>query len=144
MPSAQASERPSKGFQRLPSNVVPKNYQVTLQPNLKTFVFEGEETVTVGVKEGTNTIVLNAKELEISSATFKSAKGEDVKASDIKLDEEQEIVTISFSNPIEAGEGDLQLVFKGMFRKILTGSPFLCVAIEKYNTIPSQFFVQVY
>ena len=36
-------------FQRLPANVVPKNYKLTLKPNLTEFNFAGEEVIDVEV-----------------------------------------------------------------------------------------------
>lgn len=38
-----------KPFERLPSNVVPKNYGLTLQPNLTEFTFTGKEVIDVEV-----------------------------------------------------------------------------------------------
>lgn len=39
----------SKPFERLPKSVIPKHYNLKLKPDLKTFVFEGQETVKVEV-----------------------------------------------------------------------------------------------
>jgi hypothetical protein len=39
----------SKPFERLPKSVVPKHYDLKLKPDLKTFIFEGQETVNVEV-----------------------------------------------------------------------------------------------
>lgn len=39
-----------KPFERLPVNVVPKNYALVLTPNLKDFTFAGEEEVEIEVK----------------------------------------------------------------------------------------------
>jgi hypothetical protein len=39
----------SKPFERLPKSVVPKHYNLKLKPDLKSFVFEGQETVKVEV-----------------------------------------------------------------------------------------------
>ena len=39
-----------KHFKRLPANVVPKNYKLTLKPNLTEFIFTGEEAIDVEVR----------------------------------------------------------------------------------------------
>jgi hypothetical protein len=39
----------SKPFERLPKSVVPKHYDLQLKPDLKTFIFEGQETVKIEV-----------------------------------------------------------------------------------------------
>ena len=38
-----------KPFERLPTNVAPKNYGLTLQPNLTEFTFTGKEVIDVEV-----------------------------------------------------------------------------------------------
>ena len=38
-----------KEFSRLPNNVIPSVYDLKLQPNLSTFIFEGEEIITLQV-----------------------------------------------------------------------------------------------
>ena len=40
-----------KPFVRLPSSVLPKNYKLSLKPNLTEFTFTGEEVIDVEVKE---------------------------------------------------------------------------------------------
>ena len=50
---------------RLPSNVVPERYEISLTPDLRAFIFAGEETVSVRVVSATAEVVLNALELEI-------------------------------------------------------------------------------
>jgi hypothetical protein len=39
----------SKPFERLPKSVVPKHYDLQIKPDLKLFIFEGQETVKVEV-----------------------------------------------------------------------------------------------
>lgn len=39
-----------KPFERLPTEVVPKNYNLTLQPNLNEFTFSGKEVIDVEVR----------------------------------------------------------------------------------------------
>jgi len=48
-PSVTMPANEKKPFARLPSTVVPSNYNVTLTPNLTAFTFTGEQTITVQV-----------------------------------------------------------------------------------------------
>lgn len=41
----------SKPFERLPKNVLPKHYNLSLKPDLRSFTFEGKETVNIEVCE---------------------------------------------------------------------------------------------
>lgn len=40
-----------KPFERLPTSVLPKNYKLTLKPNLAEFTFTGGEVIDVEVNE---------------------------------------------------------------------------------------------
>lgn len=40
-----------KPFERLPTSVLPKNYKLTLKPNLTEFTFTGEQVIDVEVTE---------------------------------------------------------------------------------------------
>lgn len=40
-----------KAFKRLPTSVVPSNYQITLQPNLQDFKFKGSQIVELDVSD---------------------------------------------------------------------------------------------
>ncbi len=44
-----ADKSEKKPFERLPTNVVPKNYALILTPNLKDFTFVGQEVVELEV-----------------------------------------------------------------------------------------------
>ena len=47
---AMTDKAEKKPFERLPTNVVPKNYGLILTPNLKDFTFVGEEVVQLEVE----------------------------------------------------------------------------------------------
>lgn len=57
----------SKGREILPGNVVPIHYHVTLEPNFKTFTYEGTVVVDLDVVEDSTSISLNTLELELHS-----------------------------------------------------------------------------
>ena len=54
---------------RLPTNVQPLKYDLTLTPNLDTFTFAGEESIDLQVSEAVTSIAVNAIELEILEAS---------------------------------------------------------------------------
>ena len=49
-----ADKTEKKPFERLSTNVVPKNYALILTPNLKDFTFAGEELVELEVRDITD------------------------------------------------------------------------------------------
>ncbi|MBN2622871.1 MAG: hypothetical protein JXA83_05875, partial [Acidimicrobiales bacterium] len=76
----------SENPHRLPRTVVPRHYDLTLEPDLAGATFAGSETITVDVAEATAEVVLNAVELDIDDAVAEVA-GERLAAS-VALDEE--------------------------------------------------------
>ena len=60
------SSSPKKDFQRLPTHVLPINYDITLKPDLVKFTFEGSEKIQVHVHDKTDRITLNVNEVKIS------------------------------------------------------------------------------
>ena len=104
---------------RLPRTVVPKHYELTLAPDLLAFTFEGIESITVGISEPTDEIVLNAAELEISRATLKR-DGTSMDGT-VTLDEQRERVTIALPETAQVGEWQLELTFTGILNDQLAG-----------------------
>jgi aminopeptidase 2 len=62
----------------LPANVVPKHYNLTLEPDFDKFTFEGTVVVDVDVVEDSSSISLNSLELEIHSGKI-SVNGESIR-----------------------------------------------------------------
>ena len=105
----------------LPTNVQPASYAIHLTPDLEAFTFAGEETVEIEVLESTNSIVMNAAELQVSEASFTDANGEASGANSIIVSENGETLTLSFPNALSAGKGALYIVFTGELNDRLTG-----------------------
>ena len=70
---------------RLPTNVCPIRYRITLTPDLDTFTFTGEEWVEIDILEPVSEIVLNAVELQVSSASLEQPNGESLGFGQISL-----------------------------------------------------------
>lgn len=54
-------------FSRLPRTVVPRRYDIQIEPDLAAFTFVGEEAIDVTICETASEIVLNAADLAIRS-----------------------------------------------------------------------------
>ncbi|KAJ3098970.1 Aminopeptidase 2 mitochondrial [Physocladia obscura] len=91
----------------LPGNLIPRNYVVRIVPDLDTFTFTGTVAISVDVAQETDTVVLNAKALEVqkawitSSAAPKSLRRQE--AIDISYDTDKETVTFRFAESIPVG-----------------------------------------
>lgn len=57
----------SKGREILPANVIPRHYDLTLEPDFEKFTYEGHVIIDLDVVEDTKHISLNTLELKIHS-----------------------------------------------------------------------------
>ena len=80
--------------QRLPANVRPEHYTLTLTPDLKAATFAGVESIDVTLAEPADRITLNAAEIAFQSVTV-TASGKQQTAT-VALDKEKEQATFTF------------------------------------------------
>jgi len=106
---------------RLPRNVLPTRYEISLEPDIDQFTFAGEARVAVMVSEPTDTIMTNAAELAVSSATVTLADGSTLTAASAVVDEEAESLTVKFGDRLPVGEATLHLAFTGTLNDQLRG-----------------------
>ncbi len=106
---------------RLPGDVIPEKYTLSLTPDLEAFTFQGEVDIEVDVKEATPTISMNAVELEISAAHVILADGSVREAQDVSMDEDLERVTLTFGEPLPSGRTTVSLRFTGVLNDQLRG-----------------------
>lgn len=100
------------------TNVLPINYNLTFEPNLKTFKFDGRETIKIEIKKPTKAITLNATDLKISKASITSATTSQLGT--IKFNAKDGEVTVSFKSPVK-GNAELSLHFSGFNNDRLYG-----------------------
>ena len=105
---------------RLPRNVIPVKYDITLTPHLDSFTFNGEESVLVDVHEATANVVLNVVEVTISKAEVTCSKAERMTAT-VTYGAEAERATLAFPQPLPPGEATLHLQFTGTLNDQLRG-----------------------
>ncbi|RWS02375.1 Puromycin-sensitive aminopeptidase-like protein [Dinothrombium tinctorium] len=121
MPSQSQKQCELKTFARLPKMVLPRRYDLTLKPDLQKLVFHGNEIVDVVVNEATNEVILNAYDLTINSAAFKSEDGKVQNAEKFDVNAETEMATIKFASPLNIGAGQLILDFDGNLNDKMKG-----------------------
>jgi puromycin-sensitive aminopeptidase len=114
-----ASESQQIQDYRLPKNVKPHRYELRLEPDLKAFTFNGDETVAITVVESTREIVLNALELEIDAASVE--RGGKSTSATIRMQPEKERAHLTFPQALAPGDYNLKIVFRGILNDKLHG-----------------------
>jgi puromycin-sensitive aminopeptidase len=105
---------------RLPRNVAPRRYDLTLSPDLADATFAGEARIEVEVLEPVDEIVLNALELDIPSADLIAEDGTE-QAGAVVLDEGSEQARIRLPHTAQPGVYHLHLTFTGVLNDKLRG-----------------------
>lgn len=107
---------------RLPRNATPIRYDLILEPDLDSASFSGKCTATIQIHGPTSTLVLNAIELEITSARLASAsEGTVIDVTGVSLDEETERATIKLATEAHSGTWVLETEFSGILNDKLHG-----------------------
>ena len=105
--------------QRLPDNVVPTRYTLTLTPDLKAATFTGSEKIDVQVEQPTDSITLNAAEIKFASVSAE-VNGQQVPAT-VALDAEKQQATFKFGQTLPAGPVTLSIEYTGILNNELRG-----------------------
>ena len=101
---------------RLPRTVVPRRYELRLEPDLEAFTFVGTVGVDIEVLEPVGEIVLNAAELEISGGDLDGAA-----LAGVDYDDEHERAVLRLGEPATPGLARLNLSFTGTLNDQLRG-----------------------
>ncbi|KAJ8903626.1 hypothetical protein NDN08_004728 [Rhodosorus marinus] len=109
----------------LPKNAKPSHYDLEFSPDLfpaegSEPTFEGSATIYVKLVEATNTIVLNAKELKVTSGSICSSEDFCVRA-EISLDEKNETVTLTAPEALSPGDYKIDTTFNGVLNEKMMG-----------------------
>ena len=105
---------------RLPSSVLPSHYNLHLRPNLEAETFTGTVEISVDIADAVSEILLNAKEIDLSSARL-IGEGSEIEANRFTYDEELERVTLHLDHEISAGSYRLAISFDGILNRKLAG-----------------------
>ncbi|PYM16476.1 MAG: peptidase, partial [Candidatus Rokuibacteriota bacterium] len=99
---------------------MPSRYDLRLEPDLTTLAFTGEETIAITVAEPTETIALNAVELDITKATVDNERGDSL-AAVATMDAATERAVLTFDRAIAPGAWRLRIHFTGILNDKLRG-----------------------
>jgi len=106
---------------RLPMSVVPRRYDLVLEPDLPGASFAGSCATTIEVVDAVTTVVLNAVELDVDEAWLTDDAGRRIEASAIAVDDDSERLTIELAEVAEPGTWVLHTRFDGTLNDKLHG-----------------------
>jgi aminopeptidase N len=121
--------------QRLPARVIPSHYTLTFTPDLAAATFAGEEEIVVRVARPTQTVVLNALDLEIAEASV--TQGPTILRASVAYDTSKQQATLSLERPLAAGEARISAKFRGTLNDQLAG--FYLSKTQKRRYAATQF-----
>jgi puromycin-sensitive aminopeptidase len=103
----------------LPRSVIPRRYEISLEPDLEAASFSGRETIQVEVVEPLAEILINSHELEIHKAVLRNDGASLQGAVELLPDDQRARITLDG----EAASGDwfLDLEFTGILNDQLVG-----------------------
>ena len=110
----------TRAASRLSGDVAPLRYAITLEPDLASGNFGGEETIEVTVKRVSKAIVLHAVELALTDVEVRVA-GRPSIAARVRLDARDETVTLELPVAIPVGAATIALHFHGRMSDRLRG-----------------------
>ena len=105
--------------QRLPKLATPLHYRIALMPDLESGRLEGDETITVRIRQPTTTLVLNSVGFELTAAIVRF--GDTAQPAAVRLDPASETATLELDPGIAAGEAEIDIRFTGRLRTDLRG-----------------------
>jgi tricorn protease interacting factor F2/3 len=102
----------------LGTNVLPLNYKLSLDTNLNTFKYRGDEVITVMISKPTNSITLNAKFIKVISAFVESGKS--TYPAKVSYDKKFDRITLKLPKAV-SGKAFLNIEFWGENQYNLVG-----------------------
>ena len=109
----------SADAQRLPGDVIPIHYDITVAPDLAAATFTGDERIRVRLTRPSTAIVLNAAEITFGEVTITSG-GASQRAA-VAVDEGKEQATFTVPSALDAGEAEIQIKYTGILNNDLRG-----------------------
>jgi len=128
-----------KPFERLPKDVVPSNYAVGIQPDLKNFTFDGHVDITVQVTKASDKITMNSRDLTVHNVSYKGHGQEFSHDVHVAYSEPDETVTFTFPEKLKTGTGLLAVSYSGLITGNMKGlyrsKYFTASGEERYSAV---------
>ena len=106
---------------QLPRTAIPHHYAITVTPHAERLTFDGEVGIDLDVTNPTQSIVLNAAELKLASASLQPATGGAALPAQITLDDKAETATLTFPRAIGRGAYHLAIAYSGVIHTQANG-----------------------
>jgi len=105
--------------QRLPGGANPDHYALTVNMNFSNNTYDGDETIDLTLTKPSNTITLNALEIDFHEVTI-TAAGQ-TQTAKVSSDTKNEMATFNVDNPLPAGAATVHIKFTGHLNDKLRG-----------------------
>ncbi|CAE7877035.1 NPEPPS [Symbiodinium necroappetens] len=106
----------------LTASVLPEEYDLTLEPDLEQFTFDGIVKITCDVHVATDSVSVHAMDLVLSQAVFKPHGSSTViKADEISTKAKMKTATLGFDEVLPVGKGVLEIKFRGILNDQMAG-----------------------
>jgi aminopeptidase N len=117
--------------QRLPGGANPDHYALTVNMNFPNNTYDGDETIDVTLTKPSNTITLNAVEIDFHEVTI-TAAGQKQTAK-VSSDEKNEMATLNVDKQLPAGAATVHIKFTGHLNEKLRGFYLSTYGGRKYE-----------
>ncbi|KAK8732636.1 hypothetical protein OTU49_006856 [Cherax quadricarinatus] len=131
-----------KPFERLPQNIKPNHYKITLQPNLVKCVFHGSQEVDIEIKEATKQIKFNSLDLTLRDIKVTLPSEEVLVPASTEISTSNEMVTLIFEETLPIGTAKLSVAFDGELNDKMKGiyrSKYTSASGEERYSAVTQF-----
>ncbi len=105
--------------QRLPGGATPDHYSLAVNVNFSNNSFDGDETIDLKLSKPSNTITLNALEIDFHTVTITA--GGETQTAKVSTDEKNEMATFTVDKPLPAGPAKVHITYTGHLNDKLRG-----------------------
>lgn len=126
---------PALQAQRLPTDVTPRHYSLTLEPDLKTATFTGRETINVTLSRPATSITLNSAQITFQTVSI-TANG-NTQTANVTENKPDEQATFHVEKEIPAGPATIAIKYTGILNNQLRG--FYLSKTARRNYAVTQF-----